>query len=357
MKEAFAATVKFNVLEVYNLNSPIFTIENPQTGFFQEGETNKLFKKLAKKLYIPTLELFLNQEITLNIIVSGNFLEKAAALSPKLINLLKKLISQNLIVLAADGYYGEDYSSVYNSSWWSSSLVRTIDKIKEVLKIDTKFVYLPQLFRNLELERLLEQKKIKHFLLRQKGKKFSKLQSSLSELRRFNGKTVSWINSENDLNCHFNFIPDNLFFNINGNYLQPDLIQASKTFALAVAFNASEYEIKKDTKKLRTATKTLRINEKPVLNLFGHLEKATFRLWEYALRLVLNKYHLEVNEKVSELLDDCCRLQNSDFLMYLDKSNYFLGKNVDNFSSPFEAFVFMQSKVKQVEIIIRNGLV
>jgi len=355
MKKMHAATIMLNELPVYEALSFLDILDKPSTSFFDKPKSVSLFKKLAKELYYPTLNLFLNQSIGTNLIISGYFLELAAEHYPRLITVLKKLLAKDLIYIVGNAYFGEDLSLVYNTNWWSHSLQKTCDKVKETLDYEVEGIFLSQIYRNLELERFVHKKRITKFVLRQKGKKYSSFDMNLSELRRFNGQTVSWINDENDVKCHFNFIPDTDFFNINGNIFQPNLEQAAKTFAFAVAFTASEFKVRKNTKKIRTFTTIPRMNEKPSLRLLTHLEKATLRLWDYGLTRLLNLYNDSLKDQWPPLLENFARLQNTDFLSYLNKSNYLLSDTeVENFSSPYEAFVSLQAKIKQIEILLQK---
>lgn len=353
MKKMHAATIMLNELPVYEAVSFLDILAKPSSSFFDKPKSNLLFKKLAKEVYYPTLNLLLTQNIGTNIIISGYFLQQAAEHYPKLLLVLRKLLAKDLVYIVANAYFGEDLSMVYNTNWWSHSLQKTCDKVKELLNYEVEGIFLSQMYRNLELERFVHKKRITKFILRQKGKKYSSFYMNLSELRRFNGQTVSWINNENDVKCHFNFIPDTDFFNINGNIFQPNLEQAAKTFAFAVAFTASEFKIRKNTKKIRSFTSLPRINEKPSLTLLSSLEKATLRLWDYGLTRLLNLYNDSLKDEWPILLQNFVRLQNTDFFAYLNKSNYLL-KDVENFSSPYEAFVSMQAKVKQVEMLLQK---
>lgn len=351
MKILYAATIHFSRSPVYNVTPLTKILESVDIPFFNETESQVSFINTATNLYIPTLKFLLSQDIKCNLIFTGDFLEYSQIHQPEIINLILQLIDKKIIKIVADAFYGESTSCIYNASWWSESIHKTMNSAEKILGIKPKNIFLPQLFRSLELERVFDKQRKYTFVLRQKGKKYSNFSMKLSELRRFNGNYVSWITGDNDFECDFRFIPDTDYFFANGNLFQPNLEKAAKSFALAAGFVASDYDVKKDTKKIRTFLQTPRITEYPSLGFYSSMEKATLRLWEYGLILITNKLHHKPTLELIKLSEDFGLLQNSLFFFYLNKSIYLSGK-VTNFSSPYEAFVSMQVRIKQVEILL-----
>jgi flagellar biosynthesis/type III secretory pathway chaperone len=355
MQSIYPATIRFSDLKVFFQSSLLSILHDSRLPVFDLAQTQLNFRAFSERLYIPNLKFILSQEIKVNLILTGDFIQQAQTQAPEIISLIKSLVNKGLVHLVADTYWGESLSCIYNPYWWSQSLLKTYHKISEVFNQETRMAFLPQLYRSLELERVCHNSVIDTFILRELGKKQSQFSMKLSDLRRYNGHNVYWIEKDMDTNCNFHYVPDSSFFQINGNIFQPDLKSAAKTFALAVGFTSSEFTIKTQTKRLRTSQKPLRINEKPSLSPFNTMEKAVIRLWEYGLVLLLNELNYHPSLELQKYFEQFCALQNSEFLFYLNKSLYSKG-HVANFSSPYEAFATIQARIKQIEILIKENV-
>jgi len=347
----FATTISLSVLPVFVKHNFLSVLENPTDSFVLEAETLKKFKQLAVDLYIPTLQFLLDNHINANLVITGYFLQSSQANAPQIIKIIKELIELKLVKIVANSFAGESLSVLYNSSWWFESVIKTVEISKEILGIDLKTVYLEQIYRNLELENLIGKTSIQTFILRQSSKKHLSFHLKLSDFRRFNKEEVFWINEENNKDCKFYFVPNDYFFDLNGNVFQPDLPQAMRTCRMAIGYHANEYTIKKQTNRARQSHQIPRISDRPTLSGFNVLEKAVMRFWEYGSVLTASSYKHNCNEMTKELFWQFSFLQSRDFCYFLNKKLYMTG-DISNFSSPFEALVNFQGIIKSTEILL-----
>ena len=86
--------------------------------------------------------------------------------------------------------------------------------------------------------------------------------------------------------------------------------------------------------------------------MYNHIQRATIRLWKHGSMVLASTHSIDL-ELHGHLHSALAKLQNTSFLNYLEKK-YYVGQKIDNFSSPYEAFVNMQSAIKEIEILIRN---
>lgn len=351
----FATTISLSVLPVFTKQNFLSVLENPTSNFIIKDETCKKFKQFSLELYIPTLQFLLDNHINANLVITGYFLEMSQKHSPKIIEIIKTLVELKLVKIVANSFAGESLSVLYNSSWWFESIKKTIKSCKEILQIDLKVVYLEQIYKNLELENLVGQTSVQTFILRQASKKHLSFHLKLSDFRRFNKEEVFWINEQNNKDCKFYFVPNDYFFDLNGNLFQPDLPQAMRTCRMAIGYHANEYTIKKQTNRARQSHQIPRINDKPTLSAFNVLEKGIMRFWEYGSVLIASSHKLNPSEITEELFWQFSLLQTRDFCYFLNKKLYFNG-NVNNFSSPFEALINFQGIIKSTKILLGKNL-
>jgi hypothetical protein len=72
------------------------------------------------------------------------------------------------------------------------------------------------------------------------------------------------------------------------------------------------------------------------------------------LGLILSTLYLQPNNpKILDLYDLYLRLQNKDFLFYLQKTSY-NSKVEKNFISPYEAFATMQTAFLKLQVCLEN---
>jgi|GEM_PF-1017029 len=350
----FATAVIFNEFRWVKPMSILDIYGSKQLAFYNKTKSHEYFRDYADKIYIPILSFFLQQEISTYIVVSGRFLKTARQFRPQIIDLIQQLLDKKLIEIVSDSYHGESFSSLYLGDWWVNSLVSTNKIVQEIFNLSPKMAYLPQLFRSLELEKVVEKAGITEFLLPQVGKKYLDLDYKLADFRRFNGEKVSWLQHDRNHQCFFKFIPESSFYSVNGNIFQKNLVQASKTFALAVGFESNEYQIKLTNKKIRSVRHQLRIPEKPSYSSFSDMEKAVLRLWKYGLTKI-NNHQMEYSEAMGtkETIKDFIAIHCREFLFYLSKSLY-IEKKVEPFSSPYEALATVQAVIAKLELFLEK---
>lgn len=348
----YPVTINLSTLNWYEVRPLLKVVRDPSLKFFDEEKSIELFKKSAKEVYLPLLEFIDQQNIRASVILPAEFVEKAFSYNKKLFLLLKKLVKEDQIKIVATAYYANSLTALYHSHWWADSVIKSLEKIENLLECKILTVYLPQLFRNLEIERLTH--KFDTFLIRQKEGGFTHFNLQNSELRKFKGQTVSWVNEENNVNCHYYLVSNSLFFDINLVFLDKNRGQSLKAMAMKIGL-ASAKNYLGNNLNAKTLAQIPRIQEKYSLVLYNPLERATIRLWEYASILISSQYNNKPDSFSQNLFYQFAKLQNADFLIYLRKSIYLKG-SIENFTSPYEAFINMQTTVKQIEILLKNRL-
>ncbi len=342
----------FSKLDYYKIEPLIDILSHPDSQFIDVEASKKLFKKDLEEKFEPIIDFLIQQEVEANLIITGNFVQSAAEIMPSLLKKIKKLVDTNQITLVANAFYGNSLTSLYNIDWWATTVANSIKTINYHLKTTPKVVYIPQLYRNLELERIIHKTNITTFLCRHKSDKQLEFNLQLSELRRFEGKKASWINIDNDTACNFYFEPNNQFFDINqlslGKKAIPLII---KSLNMKVGLASTNAILKPKIIKL-DGNKEPRINDNYSLALFKPMERAIIRLWGYGSNVILTEHALKPTPSSQELFYNFAALQNADFLLHLRPENY--NSEIKNFVSPYEAFVNMQSAIKKAEIVLRK---
>ncbi len=349
-------TIYLNHLPWYNPKSILSHLEDPDLPLLDKSKTVIFFQERSAKIYQPLLTFMLQHKITSNLIITGNFLGLSQKLAPEILGLLKELINTKLVEIAVATFYGDDLSCFYHMESWSKNIIRSVQILREVLQVEPKYIFISQLFRALEIERVIYPLGINSFLVRQKGSRLLPFELKMSELRRFNGYPVSWINEQNDVVCQFTIIPDSLFFELNRLLFVDQLEEQLKKLAMEIGLSATVSQLKHTESKSKkpTAKTSLRINEYYSLALYSDLERAVLRLWEHMLVLILSNLYLQPdNPTMLDLYDLYIQLQNKDFLFYLRKEKY-ESKVEKNFISPYEAFATMQTAFLKLQIWLEN---
>jgi hypothetical protein len=348
----YPITFNFSTLKGYQLHSLVEVAKEPNLTVFDSHLERSLFEIVADEVYIPLLKTLDTTETHATIIITGNFLTLAELHCPALIELLIKMIRAKKIKIVANAYYGNSLTSLYHSHWWAQSVEATVDKVTQILGIKVDGIYLEQLFRGLELERVTHLSEI--FLARHKAPKYNYLSLSLSELRKFDGHVVSWITPENDVNCTINYVPNNLYFDIDNTFFSSNRQFEAKSLALKAAAADSRLKIRRSTPWLPLPlTNPLRITEKYSLVLYTPMERAVIRLWEYGAYLIASIYHNRPDKASQLMFENFSKLQDAKYLRFLKKQTY---KTHDLlvFSSPYEAFVHMQTMIKLLEMSLQT---
>ncbi|MBC7472141.1 MAG: hypothetical protein H7196_02660 [candidate division SR1 bacterium] len=336
---------------VYSLNSLINRIVEKDKQFFDHEKTQELTLEFINTVLYPALEFLEKNDVKVNIIFTGKLIEYIS-LNKKVRSKIVSLYQAGTIKIVADCYYGESLVSFFNVSLWVDSLRETIGIVKKVLNIQPDIIFIPQLFRTLELEKVTRELGITQFLTRKKGQKPDTFKLHLSDLRRFDGDDALWIKGEKDLICDFYNVSDNLFYDLNLALLEKDVSRFSRAVNMQMGLNYSQFLLKPSNKKEDKKPVSIRIEEKQSLYLYNHIQRATIRLWQHGSMVLASTHTIDL-ELHGHLHNALAKLQNTTFLNFLEKK-YYVGQKIDNFSSPYEAFVNMQSAIKEIEILIRN---
>ncbi len=352
MKKVIKPTIYLNTLPWYNPKSILTHLENPDEPILSVDKSIKFFKKCSKEIYYPLLDFILQNKIPINLVITADFLDHSYEHYAANLKIIQKLIDAELVEIVPACYNGEDLSAFYNMEWWAKSLKSSIKTINKYLGIKIKSAFVYQIYRSLEIERVVFDTGIRTFLVRQKGSKLLPFKLYLSEFRRFNGEVVSWINENNDVICNFITLPDNLFFEPNSLLFLSALGEQVKKMSMEIGLASSISKLKKATMG-KNIKQNLRINENPSLALYNDLEKSVLRMWEYISFLILSRMNYQPeNNYLVDIYKTFSKIQNREFLFYLQKNNYSENPNL-NFSSPYEAFATMQTFVTKLEILIQ----
>jgi hypothetical protein len=342
-------TLYFNDLPWYNPKSILSHLENPAEPILDKDKSITTFKKHSKQIYNPILSFLLDNRIETNLILTAHFLTQCKKYHPDNLDVIKKLIKKGLAVITVAAYNGEDMSCLYNVEWWANQVITSFQAITKELGTTPDHVFVPQIYRALEIERIVFETGIDNFVIRQKGSKLLPFKLKLSDFRRFSGEQVGWINAENDQMCNFIALPDAQFYEPNTLIFLPNTSEQVKRFSMEVGLNSSMRRLKKmpNWPQKRSG---IRLNEHPSLSLFNDLEKSVLRLWEYISMMILSRYHFQKEDPaMMDIFRSYSRIQNKDFLFYLDKRSYYPDSQL-NFTSPYEAFATMQTIAKKLEI-------
>ena len=353
--QLFPITIQLTQPFEYKLNSLINRIVSKDKQFFDLEKTEKIADEYLDSIVLPTLNFLAANEIKTNIVITGKLL-KYIENNKKVKLKCKYMLDRGLVNFIADAYYGESLVSLSHTSIWLDSVTRTVKLIKEVLGANTQCIFVAQLFRSLELEKVTEHLGITNFLTRKKGQKPDMFELKLSEFRRFDGEDVSWITIDKDVKCEFYNVSDNLFYELNLLLFEKNIQQALTAENMKMGLNHAQYILKSNQKNRDMQAKTIRIEEKYSLYLYNHLQRAVIRLWEHG-NLVLSSNRIVDNKLHEDLMHALAKLQSSFYLHYLEKK-YFTGQthHAPNFTSQYEACVNMQSAIKEIEILIRNKI-
>jgi hypothetical protein len=336
---------------VYSLNSLINRIVEKDKQFFDLEKSQQLINSFIDTVLFPTLEFIDKNEIKANIILTGKLVQQIGQ-NKKVKAKIVSMYQSGSIKLVVDCYYGESLVSFFNSSLWVSSLKDTINIMKKVLNIQPDIIFIPQLFRTLELEKVTGEIGITHFLTRKKGLKPDTFKLHLSDLRRFDGGGATWIRGEKDVICDFYNISDNLFYDLNLVLLEKEIDEFTKALNMQMGLNHSQFLLKPSSKRDDKKPSSIRIEEKCSFYLYNHVQRAVIRIWQHGNMVLASSDNIDPLLK-NELGMAMAKLQSTSFLNLLEKK-YYVGQKIDNFSSPYEAFVNMQSAIKEIEILIRN---
>lgn len=349
-------TIQISNLLAYKLSSLIHRIVQKDIDFIDKENTAELTRQYLKYIITPLLQTIDDHEISANIVISGSAV-RALSSSVLILNLLKKLIFEGRLKIVVDAFDGESLMCIYNCSQWVASIENTVKTIEDTFGMSPDMVFLPQVFRQLELEKIIEITGITKFLARKRGIKPDKYTVLLSHFRRFDGKDISWIEPDRDVTCDFYWVPNNLYFEAGEIMLHQNHDQKLYTFIQAILNQYENSKIKGYPLKIPLLpASNLRISEKNSLILYTHLQRGIIRLWGYGeMVLATSSENKEDKREYNKMRQSFRQIQNVFFLKFLDPANYVDGK-VHDFTSPYEAFVYMQAAIKEAEIFLRNKI-
>ncbi len=351
-------TIRCTLHKSYHLASIIDRISDKDTPFLDDSRIQKTYQQLVQDVYFPLFSFINLFDLKVNLIVSGEFLDYTATNNPRLLALLSELVSKESIILVADAYHGDSLTSIYNSSLWARRLMKTNLSFNKHFEKKAEMIFMPQLYRNLEMEKISSTMENCRFLLRNRGNKIRVNQIKLSQLRKFNGNTVNWINEENDKELQFFYVPDNMFREVNDLIFEKDKLTATRAFGMDIGLKYSKFLLKRTRRAGNEIEDSMRINEKPSFYLYNQLQRSVLRMWEYAAFLIsteLNNSSGDSPDFVKGIAKKFAGFQDPFYLKYLDTKLYLNNdKLVQEFSSPYEAYVNMQACVKNIEILLKN---
>lgn len=138
----------FQLHQPYRLGEyTLFELGRSHEYFSFENKT--IFKKVAKKSYLPMLQLLLElllevKEFRFTLSLSGVFVEQALEYEPKIIRLLQQLIATGRVELLAETYY-HSLASLFSFSEFRYQVNQHTQLMEKVFGVT------PEVFRNTEL--------------------------------------------------------------------------------------------------------------------------------------------------------------------------------------------------------------
>jgi hypothetical protein len=354
IQEIFPVTLQLSQIPEYNLQPLLKVFSTKETNFFNHQLSVGSFVDYCKLIYLPTLNFLEKQNISVNLIISGSFLEMARDYYPKIIFAIRKLYSKNQLNLVIDHKYSASVSCLYNIRWWANGVYQTENIVKNILDIPVGMVFLPQLFRGLQLEKYFEKSNINKFFIRSKSGECKITKIPLVSLRKFHGEPVSWISLENNIELEIFSCPDKLFFHCNEAIFSSNIQEFVIAKNMQIGHHYHNYLLRKQQIQ-RVVGLDFRLNEKYSLALYNHQERAVIRMWEQLSFLVCSKGVKEKMQHIPNFTNEIHALQNIEFFRFLHKENYNPEPN-KNFTSMNEAFVNMQNSLKKIEFLLGNKI-
>jgi len=112
--------------------------------YFWDEYNSKIMERIARNCYIPTLKIFLENEIKVNLSLTGVFIEQAKEFTPYVMDQFKEYIGSGLSELLGETYYHS-----LASIWSENEFYEQVKMHLELLK--REFNTIPESFRNTEL--------------------------------------------------------------------------------------------------------------------------------------------------------------------------------------------------------------
>jgi hypothetical protein len=348
--QEYPVMISLSLIFSYTSKSLVDILQNPKLPFVDKKTSDTVWEKEFKHIYIPLFQFLYNQNIKVSIIITGHFLDVVARQYPEFLDILNQMLQKNLLYIIPDAYWGSSHLSMYYFDWWKDEISGTIDRLETYLAYNPTAVYIPLLYRQLPLEKLLTGFKIENFVSVVNERKGGTISMPLKSFRRFRGGRVTWIREVEQKDVHIHWYTCSHYFDLMNVKTHKDMVLMTKSIGLEIALTATKAQIikNKSTKQL-----SIRIQEERNWSRYSNLEKSIFRLWEYSTYM-LGKEHAEVDTVDDDpLMRNLFYSMNRDFFYYLNYNNY-NKKQTLQFTSPYEAFIHIQNTNIQLEILLKE---
>lgn len=348
--QEYPVIISLSLIFSYTSKSLVDILKNPKLPFVDKKASEIIWEKEFRQIYIPLFQFLYAQNIKTSIIITGHFLDIAGKKYPEFIDILKQMLKKDLIYIIPDAYWGSSHLSMYYFDWWKDEIAGTIDRIKAYLDFTPNSVYLPILYRQLPLEKLLTSFGIENFVSIVNERKGGTMSMTLKSFRRFRGGRVTWIREVEQKDIQIHWYTCAHYFDLINIKTHKDIDLMTKSIGLEIALIATKsqiisYKVQKQS--------SIRIQEERNWSRYSNLEKATFRLWEYATYM-LGKEHAEIDTIDDDpLMRNLFYSMNRDFFYYLNYNNY-TKKQIIPLTSPYEAFIHIQNTNIQLEILLKE---
>lgn len=350
MPQEYPVLISLSLMFSYTSKSLVDVLKNPKLPFVNKLQSEAVWEREFKQIYVPLFQFLYKQNIKVSVIITGHFVDVAAKQYPEFLDILKKMLEKGLLNLIPDAYWGSSHLSMYYFDWWKDEIAGTIDRIQNHLHFSPKSVYLPIIYRQLPLEKLLTSLNIENFVSVVNERKGGTMTTSLKAFRRFRGGRVTWIREIEQSEIHIHWYTYSHYFDLMNVKNHTDIDLMTKSTSLEIALTYTKAQITQTRSK---KSPTIRMQEERNWSRYNNLEKAVFRLWEYATYMV-GKEHAEVDTIDDDpLMRNLFYSMNRDFFYYLGYDNYNKKQHL-SFTSPYEAFIHVQNTNIQLEILLKE---
>jgi hypothetical protein len=348
--QEYPVNISLSLIFSYPSKPLIDILQNPRTPFVDKALSESQWNIEFEDIYIPLFEFLLQQQIKVSVTVTGHFLDIASKKHPKMIEIMNKMITKNLLYIIPDAYWGSSYLSMYYFDWWQDEIAGTIERIQEYLDIQVNSVFIPLIYRQLPLEKLITKYHIHQFISSISETRGGQSSMKLKAFRRFHGGKVTWIKDIENEDIQISWYSNRYSFDLMNIKSHKDMQIMTKSVALEIALIATKAQI---TTVQSKKSPTIRIQEERNWSRYPNLDKAIFRLWEYSTYM-LGKEHAEIDTIDDDpLMRNLFYSMNKDFLYYLGYEHY-SKKYIMPFTSPYEAFIHIQNTIIQLEILLKE---
>jgi hypothetical protein len=348
--EEYPVLISLSLIFSYTSKSLVNILKNPKLPFVDKRRSNTIWEREFKSIYIPLFEFLYSQNIKTSVIITGHFLDVVGSKYPEFLEILQKMIQKDLIYIIPDAYWGSSHLSMYYFDWWKDEIAGTIDRVNAYLGITPTSVYLPLLYRQLPLEKLLTNFGMVDFVSIVNERKGGIMTMPLKSFRRFRGGRVTWIKEVEKTSINIHWYPYSHYFDLMNVKNHQTIELMTKSIGLEIALASTKAQITKSKPKKKPS---LRIQEERHWSRYSNLEKGVFRLWEYATYM-LGKEHAEIDTIDDDpLMRNLFYSMNRDFFYYLGYDNYTKKQQIP-FTSPYESFIHIQNTNIQLEILLNQ---